>query len=349
MKTFLLSYFKKYPMTLALVAIGLFVSLSYPREFSMSGQAFGTFYQIKGYKHFFIPQRRLRQDIQTRLSELDQQFSTYRKDSLITQINQASSGERIQITDDFKRVFLASDYWVRVSSSQFNPSKKPVSDLWDVTGLEPYFPTLKERELANERSDWSDFSIDAESIQKAKSTAVLDFSAIAKGYAVDELFEILESANLESIYINIGGELRVKGEKPDHKSWVIGIQDPRDLSKIYKRMNLMSPVSVATSGTYQQYFEWNNRVYSHIIDPATAAPVQKDILSVSVFSNDCMSADALATALLVMGSQEAIQFSRDQKLRTYILYETDQGIRTYYSTALLDGLNSDLDTFKDID
>lgn len=141
---------------------------------------------------------------------------------------------------------------------------------------------------------------------------MLDLGAVAKGYASEECYKILKENSVSSALINLGGNIRLLGSKPDGNPWKIGVADPLSPGD-YLGILSVADCAVVTSGNYQRYFEENGRTYGHIIDPKTGFPADNDLLSVTVISDSGTLCDALSTALFVMGSEKAEQFWRDNR------------------------------------
>ena len=184
-------------------------------------------------------------------------------------------------------------------------------------------------------------SIEGSEIHKKDSRMMLDCNAIAKGYGVDAVSHYLDSCGVVDYMVEIGGEVRVRGASPTADRWRIGINEPVDDSLsvntgIENILNL-SNISMATSGNYRNYYVKDHKKYAHTIDPKTGYPVQHNILSSTVISSDCMTADAYATAFMVMGLERAKEIlSRDTTLKAYFIYSDSNGKnQTWHSDGLL--------------
>ena len=169
---------------------------------------------------------------------------------------------------------------------------------------------------------------------------MLDFNAIAQGYTVDVLTAYLESRGVVDYFVELGGEVKAKGDKGDHDYWKIGIDKPkegpveqREIQAIVKLYNQ----ALATSGNYRKYYEENGQKFSHIVDPKTGYPAKNNLLSATVIADDCMTADAYATAFMVMGLEKSLQFlieNRELHLGVFFVFD-DNGIwKTYTSENL---------------
>ncbi len=179
-----------------------------------------------------------------------------------------------------------------------------------------------------------------------RSGMYLDFSAIAKGYAVDLVGLYLEGLGVEHYMVEIGGEVRTKGANMDGNLWRIGIEDP--LVSRYERKLLaivsMEDNSLATSGNYRNYYEKDGEIFAHIVDPRTGYNNFNNILSASVFARDCMMADAFATAFMVMGVSASVELVEgDPYIEAILIYREGDETKTYVSTGIADYVTMDLD------
>ena len=160
-------------------------------------------------------------------------------------------------------------------------------------------------------------------IAKKKSLTRITLAAIAKGYGVDSLADLLNSMKIKSYIIEIGGEVKTKGKKDGNQTWRVGIASPNRSKPEIKMVLNLEDLAVATSGDYQNYFEKNGKFYSHTIDPRTGYPVSHGLASVTVVNASCMHADAMATAINVMGPEKGFRFAREQKLAAYLIVRKD--------------------------
>ncbi len=165
----------------------------------------------------------------------------------------------------------------------------------------------------------------------------IDFNAIAQGYTVDVLADFLKDRGVKNYLVEVGGEVRAEGRNERGEVWRIGIDKPTDSGAADRTLQAVVALdgkALATSGSYRKFVEREGRKYSHAIDPRTGFPITHSLLSVSVLANDCMTADAYATAFLVMGLEEAIPLARQQGLELYgIVAEPDGSLRVYQSAG----------------
>jgi len=166
---------------------------------------------------------------------------------------------------------------------------------------------------------------------------MLDFNAIAQGYTVDVLASFLESKGISNYLVEVGGELRAKGKKLDDSSWTVGIEQPNETNAAGASLNAVVKIkdkSLATSGNYKKFYIEDGKKYAHIIDPFTGYPAKNNLLSTTVVAADCMTADAYATAFMVMGLEKSKQFlseNKDLKLEVFFIYDENGISKTYTS------------------
>ena len=169
---------------------------------------------------------------------------------------------------------------------------------------------------------------------------MLDFNAIAQGYTVDLLSSFLESKGINNYLVELGGEVRTKGKKNNGEDWKIGIDQPNETyteGRPLKAIVSLKNKALATSGNYRKFYVENGRKYAHIIDPHTGYPAKHNLLSATVIANDCMTADAFATAFMVMGLEKAKQFLSKAKqlgLEVFFIYDEHGTWKTYTSETL---------------
>ncbi|MEO1653989.1 MAG: FAD:protein FMN transferase, partial [Bacteroidota bacterium] len=180
---------------------------------------------------------------------------------------------------------------------------------------------------------------DQDSVKKDQANIELNFSAIAKGYAIDVVGQFLEDQQIENYLVEIGREVRCKGINAENQTWTIGIINPLYKEVGQKKLQAMVKLdnrSLASSGNYENYWEEDEKKYAHIIDPQTGYPVTHSLLSASVFAPDCMSADAYATAFIVMGLEKAQAMIKERpELDAFLIYADEKGnLQTYTSEGI---------------
>ncbi len=307
------------------------VSCSSPKEVKLSGQTMGTLYSVVYYEKEKTPDQKLISvGIDSLLQDINLKMSTYIKDSELTAFNFSSDTSFIKVSDDLNFVIDRALFFSRESGGAFDITIGPLVNLWGF-GPGERKDTIPTAEKIKEYLNYSGYEKifqDAEKklIRKSIPEVYCDLSAIAKGYGVDKTSEFLLASGVSDFMVEIGGEVRTNGLKPDGSKWRIGIADP-DASGGIEKVVLLSGKSVATSGNYQNYFEKNGKRYSHTIDPKTGYPVVHNLASVTVIADNCTDADAAATAIDVMGTDEGLIFAKKLNLAVYMIVKDTSGFK----------------------
>jgi FAD:protein FMN transferase len=266
------------------------------------------------------------------LESVENQMSTWRPESELSLFNRSQSLDWFEVSAETASVVVEALRIAKLSDGAFDPTVGPLVRLWSFNegSGERRIPT--DDEITNTRSRIGyqkiEVRLDPPAMKKSQPDVELDLSAIAKGYAVDAVSELLTAHKLPSHLVEIGGEIRGEGLKSDGTAWRAGIQTPDALpGTIYEALPLTSK-SLATSGDYWNYFEIDGKRYSHTIDPATGRPIEHGVASVSVIVNTCMEADALATAINVLGPEKGLALAEQSGAAAFILIRTEDSFRT---------------------
>ena len=155
----------------------------------------------------------------------------------------------------------------------------------------------------------------------------VDLSAIAKGFAVDEIARLLDGRHIQSYLVEIGGELRARGSKADGSPWKVAIEQPKPGERSVQNIVVLRNLAIATSGDYRNYVEEDGKRYSHTINPRTGRPIAHGLASVTVIADSAMGADALATAIMVMGPEEGYQLAVDEALAVQLIVRSGDQFR----------------------
>ncbi len=295
----------------------------------IQGQVFGTSYALK--LACSLDSAEARSIVESAFDRVDAAMSTYRHDSEIMRLNQSPLRSWLAVSDDFVRVAAASNSMARFTGGAFDPTVGALVDLWGFSGGNVPDQVPANADIARLRSQagWHHLELDiAKSAIRRLSDFSLDFSAIAKGYAVDLAIESLESAGCADLLLEVGGEVGVRGRRTDGEPWVLGIETPRNTAGVEFALEL-SDASIATSGDYRNQVRIGDRVFSHTIDPATGRPVTHNLASVSVIAETTMRADALATALSVMGPEHGRAFAEAHHIDAYFIVRIDSGYDSF--------------------
>lgn len=311
----------------------------------IKGQIFGTFYQVSISDELANDARRaLRERVEDALERVDRQMSTYRDDSDLSRLNKAEPGEWVDLPAPVIQLLSRSRRISEATDGAFDITVGGLVNLWSF-GPEarprekPSDSALRER-LEEVGYDRVEVDSDAGRARRL-SDVYVDLSAIAKGYAVDRLSELLIEAGHDSHLVNIGGDLLAMGRKRSGEPWRIGIELPRDGEQVARHALPLEDMSLATSGDYRNYFEENGKRYSHTIDPRNGRPVEHKLASASVFHPENTMADALATAFMVMGAEESMSYAREESIAVLLIDRHEGDFRTRISPTLKDRLDRD--------
>jgi len=302
-------------LTLVLVlGVGGYWRAQYIEHPACVGQTMGTSYSIRiagKVKRSVL--KRLTEQVDAELLEVNRQMSTWDPDSEISAFNHSTSTNIIKVSEDFARVVARALEFSKDTAGAFDPTLQPLLNLWGFgsEGEENGIPSGADILAAKAATGWQDVSVDGpDRLCKHRPDLSLALGAIAKGYGVDAIARILADQGFENWFVEIGGEVIVHGYNPEGVPWKIGIQYP-DTDPLDDRLQGILHISsgaVATSGDYRNYMEVDGAIYSHILDPRTGRAALSDTASVTVYAPNCTDADAMATALFVMGADEGINW-----------------------------------------
>ena len=302
-----------------------FFSCSELKKTSLSGLIFGTSYNIQFYGS---GNSNYSDEIVDIFKEIDMSMSTYKKTSIISRVNNNNS---VQLDDHFKNVFSFSKKIYEITGGRFDPSIGLLVNYWGF-GPEKYIPDSKinpndQFTYLLSKTGFNRFEIIDNKLSRPMDSYI-DFNAIAKGYAVDEVAKFLKNKQIDNFLVEIGGEINSSGINIDkNKPWLVAIDMPRfdgDRSN-YSSLELNN-ISLASSGTYRKFKidSMGNR-YAHIINPLTGYPTKTNILSVTVKASSCVEADAYATAIHSMNIEEIKDFfSINNNISSLIIFENDK-------------------------
>lgn len=294
---------------------------------ALSGTTMGTSYHIKVVAEASLDKVALNQRIKTVLDRIESRMSTYRDDSELSQFNQAAPNQRFAISDETAGVVRRGLQISRQSDGAFDMTVGPLVNLW---GFGPgaaveQAPSQAAIDQQLQHIGYSAISVISEPSALRKSAPrYLDLSAIAKGYAVDQVAELL-TTDYSGFMIEVGGELRLQGSKPGNVPWRIAIESPNASSRDIQRVIEVGDNAIATSGDYRNYFEQEGVRYSHTIDPATGRPINHRLASVTVVDPSCARADAMATALMVLGDVKGMALAKQQGFQAFFIVKADDG------------------------
>ena len=301
------------------------------------GVVFGTTYSVT-----YQSDEDLQQDIERAMAEVDRSLSMFNDSSTISRIN---SNADMHPDSMFLHVFnLAMDVSGQTGGA-FDITVAPLVNAWGFGFKNGINPTQHDIDSLLDIVGYKKISYDEASgtIVKADPRVMIDCSAIAKGYGSDHVGDMFKSKGIANFMIEIGGEVVTAGVNNRGTAWRIGITKPDDdtLALKHEMQGVMSLAdrAVATSGNYRNYYIKDNKKYAHTIDPAAGKPVQHSLLSATVVAQDCATADAYATAFMVMGVDKARQLlDRHPELMAYLIYADPDGNYQVWHSEAMDSL-----------
>lgn len=278
-------------------------------KYEVSGRTMGTTYRLTYYSGENLDVN-LTKEVERLLIEINQSLSPFIDSSLLSRINTSRDTAEAHLIDrHFKTVFEHAQYIHAITNGAFNPALGPLIRAWGFGRDEPHDLDSTQVSDLLQMTSLATFRIeegDSQHLRKQNAEGELDFGAIAKGYAVDQLGLLLANLGIPDYLVEIGGEVRARGSHPDHRSWRVGIEKPLEASRDLQVIVQLSDLSMATSGNYRNFYWKNGRKVVHTLDPKTGYPEHNSLFSVSVIAQDCMTADAFATAFMVMGRERTL-------------------------------------------
>ncbi len=304
----------------------------------ISGNTQGTTYTIT---YLDEEEKDMTTSVDSLLAAYDLELSSYVENSLISQFNSSSDHifdlKKYDNCSNFKDCYKkAKDVYYSTNGS-FNPALYPVVNYWG------FFDGSSQKDISVSAIDSillltnfgeEYFSIKESSLSKKFTNAQLDFNGIAQGHSVDMIANLFDARNIDNYMIEIGGEVTCKGLNPEGQLWSIGVDQPIENSKPGENLQFIAQLenmSLATSGNYRKFYEIDGKKYSHTINPVTGAPVEHNLLSVTVISKNCADADAYATAFMVMGLLNSMNFINnhpDLELNAYFVFDANGTMNT---------------------
>ncbi|MFT5209148.1 MAG: thiamine biosynthesis lipoprotein [Flavobacterium sp.] len=309
----------------------------------LTGSTMGTTYSIK-ISDAIEDTEVLQNQIDALLLRINNLMSTYISDSELSKFNQSEMDIPFSLSTENVEVFAMAEKIHEQSKGQFDVTIGPLVNLWGFgpKKTEMLVPGNEEIETAKNSVGMQYLQISSDRVSKTKAVYV-DLSAIAKGYGVDMIAELLNRKGIENYLVEIGGELRAKGVNDQGRYWRIAIEKPDVMQRIpYKSLELKN-LGMATSGDYRNYFEVDGSRYSHTISPISGRPITHNVASVTVIDPSTAMADGYATAINVMGVDAGMKMSEELNLAVLMIIKTENGFEERYSSQYKVLINSERD------
>lgn len=298
------------------------------------GMVFGTVYNIT-----YQSDKDLKQDIEAELQKVDNSLSPFNKTSIITKINNNQDPE---VNEMFAEVFTLAEKVSGETGGAFDITVAPLVNMWGFGTKQFHKPDKESVDSLMQYVGFSKVKLVGKHVQKSNPNIQLDCSGIAKGYGCDVVARFFQSKGIKNFMIEIGGEIVTSGNNEKRLPWSIGVTKPTDDS-LQSNQELQTVLNVtdkamATSGNYRNFYMDGDRKLAHTIDPHTGYPVQHSLLSATVLAKDCATADAYATAFMVLGVDKAkAVLQKHPELMAYFIYAGKNGkMEVWFSPSLKD-------------
>jgi thiamine biosynthesis lipoprotein len=310
----------------------------------LTGSTMGTSYNVKLVA---LPSQTdaeaLQAQIDNDLSKIEQRMSTYRTGSELSLFNRSEATDWVEVSAELCGV-VEQALSVSEITSAFDITVGPLVNLWGF-GPDETLPEPPENDVIEEALQYTGFAMlhtqcMTPAIRKDRAEIYVDLSAYAKGYAVDQIAMLLSDQGLNNFMVEIGGELRMHGHNADGKLWSVAIEKPAEFESAVQIIVQTTDVAIATSGDYRNFYQFAGQRYSHTIDPKTGYPVTHKTAAVSVISDTAAFADAMATALLVLGVDEGLALAEREGIAAYFMLRTDSGMEAYSTAAFAEATDT---------
>jgi len=289
-----------------------------PDPVKIEGFAQGTTYHLT----FVLPksedQATITKEVTAELQRIDASISNYRKDSTIELFNAQLDTEPHEVNEEIVNLVEYARIVNKASGGCYDLTIKPLFDLWGFKKDTFHLPSDEELQQTMQLIGMDKIiTVDATHLQKKLPDLRVDLSSIGQGYSVERLANLLESHKITSYVVEIGGELKVRGKKPDGTPWRIAMEKPISTERKVEKIAIFEtgePMSLMPSGTYHHYFDNNGKRYSHILDGRTGKPIEHNTVVANAFMSSSTQADAWSTALLCLGSEEGIKVADENNI-----------------------------------
>jgi thiamine biosynthesis lipoprotein len=299
-----------------------------------SGLIFGTTYNVT-----YQCSEDLQGEIEAELRKVDDEFSMFNSQSLVARLNK---GDDPELTNSFCDIFKLAHRISCETNGAFDITVAPLVNAWGFGFKHEQMPSKQQVDSLRQLIGYQHVSLKGHKITMKKQGMMLDFSAIAKGYGVDVIANLLNRHDIKNFMVEIGGEITTRGINPQRVPWKIGVNKPCEdaLNESHELQTILNvtDISMATSGNYRNFYVKEGKKYAHTIDPKTGYPVQHTLLSATVLADQCATADAYATSFMVLGIEGAKQIlERHKELMAYLIFTDDEGnLAVWYSPTLKD-------------
>lgn len=309
-----------------------------PSVQKLEGSAQGTTYHISYWSELPMDGKDIETTIKNELDTIDRTLSNYRPDSIIEKFNSNENTDSQEVGNEIVSLVRIAQTVHQASQGCFDLTIKPLFELWGFRGDELTIPndtailkTLSQTGMGKLEV------VDETHLRKRQANLKVDLSSIAQGYSVGKISRALEQKGIKNYLVEIGGELKTLGHKPDLQAWRIAVERPLPGEQVMQKIITMpkeSPMAVMTSGTYRHYFDHEGKRYSHILDARTGRPVTHNLVSITIIHEDPTIADAWDTALLCLGQKEGMKVANAEKIPALFIQQQGNELIESRSDAL---------------
>ncbi|NVJ57701.1 MAG: FAD:protein FMN transferase [Vibrionaceae bacterium] len=302
----------------------------------LTGPTMGTTYNIKYIVAEGIPSAtELQKEVDRLLEEVNDQMSTYRKDSELSRFNQYTESDAFEVSPQTATVVKEAIRLNGLTLGALDVTVGPLVNLWGFGPEARPEVVPSDEELAERRANTGieHLEVVGNTLKKDIPNLYVDLSTIAKGWGVDVVADYIQSQGIMNYMVEVGGEMRVKGLNREGVPWRIAIEKPSVDERAIQEIIEPGEMAVATSGDYRNYFERDGIRYSHIINPETGKPINHKVVSVTVLDKSSMTADGLATGLMVMGEVKGMQVAQENNIPVLMIVKTEDGFKELASDA----------------
>ncbi|MBC9251364.1 thiamine biosynthesis protein ApbE [Pseudomonas alcaligenes] len=299
------------------------------------GPTMGSHYSLKYVAGATTPaQPEVRRAVEGILAEVDQQMSTWRVDSDVSRFNLLPAGSCQAMPAPVLQLVRFGEQLAQASDGAFDLTLQPLLDLWGfgAQSRSARVPSAEQIAAARANTGYQHLRIEGERLCK-DVTVQLDLDSIAAGYAVDRIGARLAELGIDSYLLNVTGELKVRGRKPDGSAWRVALEVPRDDRQVAQQVLELDGQGVSTSGDYRNYFEQDGQRYSHTFDPHSGAPVRHDLAAVTVIDPSALRADGLSTLLMVLGPERGLAYAEQAGIAALFVRRSGQVFVSQPSSA----------------
>lgn len=300
------------------------------QKITVDGFTQSTYYRVI----YFAEEKNVTEkEIDAFLADFMQTASLWEQNSIISKINR---NEKVELNDQFETIYRESNRVSQLTDGAFDITIGSLVNFWGFGPKQSQATQTRLIDSLKRYIGYQKIKIENHYLIKEDPHIELDLNAIAKGYSVDLVSQLLRTYGIENFLVNIGGEIRVSGGHPDGSPWILAIEKPAENASAeaqIQQVMVLQNESMATSGSYRKYREKDGLRYSHTVDPRTGYPVSHNLLSSTVIAKDCLTADALATAFMVMGADKALDFLKQhpEYQGYFITSREDGGFTILYS------------------